>query len=379
MFFALLLAAAALTGKPWIRHTIDNTSRGADGVKLIDINTDGRPDIATAWEEGGVVRVYFNPSRVDARRPWPMVEVGKAGDAEDAVFMDLDRDLAFDVISCSEGKTKSVQVHWAPKDPDKFFDASSWTTTQIPASVGRMQWMFAMPFGKHLIAGGKNEGAELGWFELPGNTRDVGSWKWHPLRPVGWIMSLVPVDMDGDGDLDILFSDRKGGRAGVAWLENPGAMNGKWTEHPIGSTGREVMFLDYADVDGDRLRDVIAAVKPNEIHIHSRQDAPATRWKSRVISLPPDLTGTAKAVRVTDVDLDGSPDMVYSAEQAKAGRSGVVWLSLRDNALHDISGPDGVKYDLIELLDLDADGDLDVVTTEETTGLGLVWYENPAQ
>ena len=84
-------------------------------------------------------------------------------------------------------------------------------------------------------------------------------------------------------------------------------------------------------------------------------------------------------MRVTDVDLDGSPDIVYSAEQAKAGRSGVVWLSLRDNTLHDISGPEGVKYDLIELLDLDADGDLDVVTTEETVGLGLVWYENPAQ
>ena len=42
---------------PWNRHTIDNTSRGADGVKLGDLNKDGLPDIVTGWEEGGVVRV----------------------------------------------------------------------------------------------------------------------------------------------------------------------------------------------------------------------------------------------------------------------------------------------------------------------------------
>ena len=38
--------------------------------------------------------------------------------------------------------------------------------------------------------------------------------------------------------------------------------------------------------------------------------------------------------------------------------------------------------DRIELLDVDADGDLDVITCEENAGpnsrgLGLVWYENP--
>jgi hypothetical protein len=38
----------------------------------------------------------------------------------------------------------------------------------------------------------------------------------------------------------------------------------------------------------------------------------------------------------------------------------------------------GVKYDFIELIDLDGDQDLDVLTTEENKGLGVVWYENPA-
>ena len=40
---------------------------------------------------------------------------------------------------------------------------------------------------------------------------------------------------------------------------------------------------------------------------------------------------------------------------------------------------DGVKHDLVPLIDLDGDGDLDVLTTEETKGLGVVWYENPTR
>ena len=44
---------------------------------------------------------------------------------------------------------------------------------------------------------------------------------------------------------------------------------------------------------------------------------------------------------------------------------------------HDIAGPQGIKFDRIELLDLDLDGDLDVMTCEERENLGVVWYENP--
>ena len=34
---------------------------------------------------------------------------------------------------------------------------------------------------------------------------------------------------------------------------------------------------------------------------------------------------------------------------------GVVWMNPRDGSLFDISGAPGTKYDLLELLDLDAD------------------------
>jgi hypothetical protein len=48
--------------------------------------------------------------------------------------------------------------------------------------------------------------------------------------------------------------------------------------------------------------------------------------------------------------------------------------------VHRIADPLGIKYDLVHLLDLDGDGDLDVLTNEEKQdehGLGVFWYENP--
>jgi hypothetical protein len=45
--------------------------------------------------------------------------------------------------------------------------------------------------------------------------------------------------------------------------------------------------------------------------------------------------------------------------------------------LHDLGGPDGKKFDLVPPADLNGDGWPDVLTTEETDGLGVVWYENP--
>ena len=68
---------------------------------------------------------------------------------------------------------------------------------------------------------------------------------------------------------------------------------------------------------------------------------------------------------------------MFTCEGAEDGRSGVMALLAPDRAPLDISGSDGVKHDLVELLDLDGDGDLDVLTCEERKNLGVFWYENP--
>jgi hypothetical protein len=390
----LVLPGQQLAGRPWVRHTIDDSSDGADGAKLQDLDGDGRPEIATAWEEGGAIRVYSSPAGSDPRVPWRSVTVGHVRSPEDAVLVDVDADGAVDVVSSCEGEERSLFVHWAPHDRRRTWEEAAWRTEPIPATVGVQRWMFAEPLqvdgrnGIDLVAGGKGRGAALGWLEAPARPRELRAWRWHELRRVGWLMSLRLLDMDGDGDPDILFSDRFGPGAGVFWLENPGAAavrrGARWPEHAIGALGREVMFIDSADVDGDGLADVVAAVKPREVRVYRRLGPDGLRWSARVLFLPP-VTGTAKAVRVGNLDRDFRPEIVWSSEQAWQA-PGVVWLSLPQaeqgdhvRLVHDVSGAEGVKYDLIQLVDVDGDGDLDVVTTEEVAGLGLVWYENPAR
>lgn len=368
------LLLLALFSPPWTLHPIDQASRGADGVRLHDVNRDGRLDIVTGWEEGGQIRVCYQPERAAIRKPWRCETAGSVGSPEDAVAVDLDSDGRPDIISSSEGKTRAIHIHWNRP--------SGWTTKPLPAAAGLMQWMFTLPFnidnrrGIDFFAAGKNEGAQLGWFESPANPRDLAAWRWHPLRPVGWIMTLDAADMNGDGRPDLLFSDRRGPRSGVFWLENTPKRD--WPEHPIGAQGREVLFISRADIDGDGLEDVLSSVKPNEIHIHRRLDRAGLRWETTVLPMPP-TAGLAKAVRAGDLDGDGQLEIVFSCEVAKGDLEGVMYFK-RVNGQWEprsVAGPPGVKYDLIELIDLDGDGDLDILTCEENENLGVFWYENP--
>lgn len=380
-------------GRPWRRHTIDNRSRGADGVRLADTNGDGLSDIVTGWEEGGVIRVYQNPGPRQAAQPWPSVEVGRVKSPEDAVLVDLDGDGALDVVSSCEGRIRTMYIHWAPAAEQAYLQESEWTTTAIEATAGKSAWMFCLPMdvdGRHgidLVVGSKQPGAMIGWLESPADPRETAQWKLHTLRKSQWMMSLAPIDLDGDGDQDIVASDRKTSASRVLWLENPGtsgaAAGQTWAEHVIGARGEQVMFLDVVDVSGDGKPDVLAAAKERQVILLVQGDDARATWQRSTLAFG-DEFGTAKAVRADDIDLDGQLDLAITCEEAKGPSSGVLWMrgSLDDTAAwqaHDIGGPEGVKYDLIELVDLDADGDLDLLTCEERDLLGVVWYENPTR
>lgn len=380
-------------GKPWDYHLIDQSSRGADGVKLADIDQDGLPDIATGWEEGNLTRIYRNPGPERVKELWPAMTVGKTPQVEDAAWIDLDHDGRQEVVSCCEGKSQTMFVHWASnKEPFK----NPWRQEVLPSSQGRMMWMFATSAqldnqpGLELVAAGKGKGAQIGWYQAGKNPRDLSDYQWKPLSPAGWIMSLIALDMDGDGDTDLLTTDRKGKLRGCRWLENPGVLNlsesPKWQNHWVGGKDREVMFAHIADLDQDGAKDVLVVTRiPDELLWFRRLDKSGLKWEKSAFPFPAN-TGHGKAVSVGDINLDGRPDIVISCGKAEPPKSGMFWMSYSKSssglkwATHEISGPRGIKYDRIELLDLDADGDLDVLSCEERDqkkGLGVFWYENP--
>ncbi len=387
-------------GKPWTRHVIDNSSRGADGARLADVNGDGLPDIATGWEEGGPIRVYLHPGAEQVRAPWPAVTVGEKSSPEDAVFADVNGDGVLDVVSSCEGSNRSIYFHLAPTQPHRYLDRTAWQTQKLSATAGKTRWMFCLPMdvdgcnGIDLVVGSKAPSAMVAWLEAPAQSTNLAGWKLHPIMDAAWVMSLVAADVDGDGRQDIIVSDRKGDQPGVYWLKcHAGGRGLKWTKYPIGGLGQQVMFLDNADLNGDGAQDVVVAVSGGDILYLRRETdgedqdnsgAQAVRWSPFTIAMP-EQAGTGKSVRVGDLNLDGRMDLVLSCENAHGNRRGVVWMEYGTSPeqgpwqAHDISGPAGMKFDLVQLVDLDGDGDPDVITCEERDNLGLNWYENPTR
>ena len=375
----------------WVRHTIDDSSRGADGVRPLDINGDGLLDLVTGWEEGGRIRAYLHPGTDHVKDKWPAVTVGAVKSPEDAVFADLDGDGNIDVISSCEGKTRSVYVHWGPSRP-ALLDATSWQTEAFPELQSRQMFMFCLPMqidgrgGIDLVLGSKGTDAQVSWLQSPNNPRQLVDWTWDPLYEAGWIMSLFSTDMDHDGDLDILLTDRKGNSRGCKWLENPGdvpaASGAKWRTHLVGGASTEVMFAIQGDLDQDGLEDILCAAKGAGVQFFRRTSLSGQEWETFEIPMPPDC-GSGKGVQMDDLNGDGRMDLIVSCEHSenKHGVFGLITESSPTDgrwSFVPISGDkQGVKFDLLQLIDLDGDGDRDVLTCEERHNLGVIWYENP--
>jgi hypothetical protein len=212
------------------------------------------------------------------------------------------------------------------------------------------------------------------------------------ISPVAWTMSLQPRDVDADGDADIVLSDRLPIRnpdgtityelRGTRWAENREA-GAVWINHPIGFARGEHKFLHIVDFDGDGVDDVLdgASGPTYNVTFLRRNAGDWTGWE--VTPIPqPEQVGHYQDVKTGDIDLDGDLDLAFSYSHAEGDLSGLVWLAAGDGGTWqrgEISGPAGTKFDNVELEDIDGDGDLDAITSEQVEQLGVVWYENPTR
>ena len=312
--------------------------------------------------------------------------MGSVKGVEDAVSVDLDGDGAIDVVSCAEGKLNNVFVHWAPKSKIDYLETKSWKTEAFPDSTGR-RWMFAMPMDVNrdgrvdLVVGSKNDDAMIGWLENPENSRDTAAWKLHPLAKASWIMSIQSVDLDADNHPDILYSDRFGKEPGIYWLKNPGNSTGTWKRRLVGGKNKQVMFLTSGKLlPDDTTTTVICATLNGELVCCESEST--GKWNETILPLPFGLKA-GKGVAIADINGDARPDIVTTAE-AQREKDDMIAVSWKENRPdgwvdHAISDQQGRKFDRIEMLDLDGDGDLDLLTCEEVHDLGVFWYENPTR
>lgn len=372
---------------PWVMHTIHAGPRGADGVDLADLNHDGLLDVTSAWEQAGLVTVSIHPAAGLEDQPWPTITiVDHFYGAEDAIFADVDDDGMPDVICATEGSPWRVMVVFAPTDPALLLTPAAWTKVTI--STGLQRWLkvgFADMDGDghgDVVAGGKVSPATVGYFSAAvGSPRLAASWAYTVMSEVAWTMSLIPGDVDHDGHMDLVLSDktyttppglpRRFDLRGSRWLESP-----TWTNHPIGYSPKEHGFIDLVDWDGDGVTDVLdGGSGPPSTASFRRNGGDWLSWTATPLALPTGAEGYQDVV-AGDIDCDGFLDLVYSFNASPGPLSGVVWVDA-DGGRHEVSGPLGTKYDNAELVDVDGDGDLDVIQSEQIEQLGIVWYENP--
>lgn len=346
---------------PWVMNTIisHNDCKGADGTNTVTVL--GQPWITTACEQGNKIYVAKRTScgvfSVTAL-PSPAAGAGSVIGPEDSRFGDTDGDGDFDVVTAESGGAKIREY----KNNGTGFDVPTTVTT------GTIRYMHAAVFAPDVIfAGSYSTGAEVARFNRSG-----GVWTKTTLTPADWVKGLEIHNGD-----DLLIWDYSGNRRGVRWIRDASVGTGT-PEDPLECT----ITPPSTACLGPNFTLRGAKVGADIAYAVGSSDGLSSGTKFAIIggatATYPTNFGRAQAVNLCDIDGDATNDMVITASHADAvGESSVLWLKGPSFTQRgEVSGEIGIKHDNAVCMDVDCDGDLDIVTTEEKS-LGLIWYENP--
>jgi len=186
-----------------------------------------------------------------------------------------------------------------------------------------------------------------------------------------WTTSVSAADMDGDGDNDLLavsYTDIRG----IVWYEN---INGKGTFSGsrliVNRTTNASLFMEACavDLDGDGDLDVVSA---NEAGLHRLtwfENIDGRGAFGEVKSVAPGIA-SSNDLFVADLDGDGDADILPALGK-------LLWFE-NTNGLGNFSNEKIIDNNTTNIVDtwavdLDDDGDQDIITANNNE---ITWYEN---
>ena len=205
----------------------------------------------------------------------------------------------------------------------------------------------------------------LVWYE---QTSGASEWRKYQIAPQGrWSCDAKVVDMDGDGDFDILISewythDR------LEWYENPrpdgDPRTDPWKRHIIGPP--RAHHLEVADLDGDGHIEIITRTQDDDgdkIVIRKRV---SETWITRVLKCP-----AGEGLAIGDMNGNGRLDIVIG------GRWFETPTDILDGEWQERVFADWPGDATVVLHDMNGNGLLDVVMTRSEGCHHLSWFEAP--
>jgi hypothetical protein len=314
-------------------HVVSDIAEGARSIVTADLDSDG--DLDLVWA-GGRSRVAWSEHDGQPRPGFtPHVISEDAIGSSDVFVIDLDADGDLDVLSASAEDDKIAWYESDGAQPPSFFE--------------------------RLIS-----------------TDAVGA------------RSVHAADLDSDGDLDVLSASS--GDDKIAWYESDGETPPAFVEHVLASDSEETEYVAVGAtavrtgyINEDEYLDVIAAsAGDGKISWYESDGAQPPSFTERIIASDDVLESQIRATGVTsidvaDVDGDGDEDIVSVSPVDNT----VVWYQNNPNtqqagarqfALGVVSESElGVRT--IRTTDIDADGDIDLLTAAPGTN-DVAWFES---
>ena len=176
--------------------------------------------------------------------------------------------------------------------------------------------------------------------------------------------SVYAVDVDGDGDIDVLSAS---GDHKIAWYENDGSESFTAADFTTSADGARSVYA--VDMDGDGDIDVLSASIYDDTIAWYENDG-SESFTAHTIS-----TSADGAWSVYAVDLDGDDDI--DVLSASADDDKIAWYENDGSesfTAHDITTSADYAYS-VYAVDVDGDGDMDVLSASAGDDK-IAWYEN---
>lgn len=294
----------------------------------LDVDGDGKPDLITCGWFSKSVKWHRNT--LGRAEEWPMMQEEKDGNYESADLHDIDGD----------GKTNEILPHATGTEWFEIGTLPSGQRGLIRHVVSARAFDYGGGVGDLNGDGRPDILRPNAWYEGPADPRK-GEWierTWGDIAlgakdgKADHTPEILVLDVNGDGWIDVITSSAH--KHGIFWYEQTRAA-GKtgWKQHLIDDTWSQAHSLALADLDGDGTPELITGKRfmahngsdPDEfgplgVYYYQLKRSPAPTWTKHAISFNEGI-GSGVNLCAVDLDADGDTDVIVTGKWG-----GPVWF-----------------------------------------------------